>query len=366
MLYHFVFTYTFSNIFLDAYIRINGVPRDWFSASRDADALIALVQCFILVWPVFILFVILFAEGLKVRDSLFTAGAGDGPLMQEVAGLVGSSPQAQPSEHLPSLTTPSDIETPAYSAVAGSQSPQAPRSPTDARRSAETTDAAAASPSATASVARVPTSAASASGSTSHPSIPHSPGSAATAGEASIASAPIAASVISSSAAASAAGHMPNSQSHSDASSSAAYSQHHESHDPFHWPIPDEAPPEYTAPERPLPNMPASMPAMTPVSSSAHAAIAHQQPTIAHQAAQPQSPQQNAPQQSSNEAGTSSNARNTDPRTSSSTEFPLSSPLPSHDEAMGLNHQADGRQPHRLHPDIPEELLNEIPRDKKS
>lgn len=350
VLYRFAFTYIYNEFFWDAYWRLNKGFNGWNSVTQDSDALLLLVQCLIQVWPIFIILVVLFAEGLKSRNGLFTTSTGDGPSMQEATGLVATSPETHGSERPPSFSTPSDdVESPTYPTVAGSTQSQI--SP-DSSRSADPTGEA----SSPYSTTTHPMTAISASGSipTNATSITGDPAIQ----TASTATATASTPATSSAGVTGTSSHVSNSQSSVSDSAGGRYGNHHGSHDHFSWAIPDEAPPEYTAPERPLPNMPASMPAMEPAAPTVSPSAAHQASPLARP------PQSETSQQPPHEA--TSDIADTDTETRVSAELSTSSPLPSHDEAMGLNHQADGRQPQRLHPDIPEELLHEIPRDKKS
>lgn len=187
------------------------IPFDHVAYSGSgSEGLTDLVSCVLVLWPYFIVLTILFAEGLKKRNSLSTIR--EAPLMQEVESSAGLAPTA-------TSTAPDTTET---------------------------------------STATAPTTTEPAMTPLESPPVP-APVIATTAGAAS----------------------MPQYQANT-----------------FSWPIPpDEAPPEYSLPQRPL----------------GHLEIPPHNPNISSRNME----------------------ENEDPT------------LPEHDEAMGLNHQADGLRPRR-------------------
>lgn len=288
----------------------------WLSATQyvsilsDGDAISSLGQCILQIWVLFIILTILFSEGLKRRHNLASAGTGDEPLMQETTGLAGTSLHAPSSGSLSSPFAMAESETQSPSSPSTSVPPVPSlfgRSTSNEPESAFVRSTAPPSTAGESQAVRSTATEATAASSTSHQTNPQSP------------------------------------TGQPQLSSTGG-----QSHDHFPWAIPDEAPPEYTAPERPLPNMSA---AVTPAIVNAGA----------RQDTTQQDEQPATPHQTHSEA--SANAHSSE--TSESTE--LSSP-PSHDQAMGLNHQADGlrTRSEMPYPDIPNEMLNAIPRDKKS
>lgn len=263
-----------------------------------------LAQCVLQFWILFIILTILFAEGLKCRHSLFTAGASDRPLMQETAGLAGTSLHAPSTGSLISPFAPTESEMESAPFASASMPSVARAMSVSTSNEPASTATRSTAPSSTVGESYATASTSIATSSTSRRPGLHSSG-----------------------------------RQFRDGSSTT------ESHDHFPWAIPDEAPPEYTAPERPLPTMQAGVPAVSPAVASVY--------TPRHTAPA-------APHETQSEASGSAPSETTE-----STELTLP---PSHDQAMGLNHQADGlrTRSEMPYPDIPDEGPNFMPRDKKS